>query len=142
MRKMRFLLPYLGTYRSMLVAGVIWLLVTDLLGLLGPWMLKVGIDGVLLGAWSDVQSSGKMLDVGTGTGLIALMIAQRSPAGSLWAVVNEESAFEQAKVNIGNSPFSGYTDARSQWHGFRPYHQSTYTGHLHHCFQRLCPGRI
>jgi tRNA1(Val) A37 N6-methylase TrmN6 len=104
--------------------------------------VKVGIDGVLLGAWSDVKSSGKMLDVGTGTGLIALMIAQRSPAGSLWAVDNEESAFEQAKVNIGNSPFSGYTDARSQWHGFRPYHQSTYTGHLHHCFQRLCPGRI
>ena len=68
--------------------------------------MKVGTDGVLLGAWSDVGSGGKMLDVGTGTGLIALMIAQRSPAGSLWAVENEESALEQAKLNIDNSPFS------------------------------------
>jgi len=68
--------------------------------------MKVGTDGVLLGAWSAVESGGNILDVGTGTGLIALMIAQRSPAGVIWAVDNEESALGQAKVNIDNSPFS------------------------------------
>ena len=41
--------------------------------------MKVGTDGVLLGAWASVPESGsRVLDVGTGTGLIALMIAQRS----------------------------------------------------------------
>lgn len=63
MRKMRFLLPYLNTYRSMLVAGVIWLLVTDLLGLLGPWLLKVGIDGVQAGATRALYGAALVLAV-------------------------------------------------------------------------------
>lgn len=61
MRKMRFLLPYLNNYRSMLVTGVIWLLVTDLLGLLGPWLLKVGIDGVQVGATRTLYGAGLLL---------------------------------------------------------------------------------
>ena len=40
--------------------------------------MKVGTDGVLLGAWADVASSERLLDIGTGSGLIALMCAQRS----------------------------------------------------------------
>lgn len=40
--------------------------------------MKVGTDGVLLGAWCNVSSARRVLDVGTGTGLIALMVAQRS----------------------------------------------------------------
>ena len=68
--------------------------------------MKVGTDGVLLGAWADTENRMNILDVGTGTGLIALMLAQRSPAASLWAVDNEASALAQAKENIGNSPFS------------------------------------
>lgn len=46
MRRLRFLLPFLNPYRSILLAGLGWLLVTDLFGLLGPWLLKVGIDAV------------------------------------------------------------------------------------------------
>ena len=42
---------------------------------------KVGTDGVLLGACSDLKDSGRILDIGTGTGLIAIMSAQRSNAG-------------------------------------------------------------
>ena len=42
--------------------------------------MKVGTDGVLLGAWAGVRPSDRrMLDIGTGTGLLALMLAQRSP---------------------------------------------------------------
>ena len=42
-------------------------------------VMKVGTDGVLLGAWTSVQGAHSILDVGTGTGLVALMLAQRSP---------------------------------------------------------------
>ena len=41
--------------------------------------MKVGTDGVLLGAWADLPDSGHILDVGCGTGLISLMFAQRNP---------------------------------------------------------------
>ncbi len=42
--------------------------------------MKVGTDGVLLGAWASVDGCDSILDVGTGTGLISLMVAQRSEA--------------------------------------------------------------
>ena len=40
--------------------------------------MKVGTDGILLGAWADVSDCQRILDMGTGTGLVALMLAQRS----------------------------------------------------------------
>ena len=40
--------------------------------------MKVGTDGVLLGAWTNLKNANRILDVGTGTGLIALMLAQRT----------------------------------------------------------------
>ena len=40
--------------------------------------MKVGTDGVLLGAWAQLPETGRILDIGTGSGLIALMVAQRS----------------------------------------------------------------
>ena len=42
--------------------------------------MKVGTDGVLLGAWAGIESCNRILDIGTGTGLIAMMLAQRSKA--------------------------------------------------------------
>lgn len=68
--------------------------------------MKVGTDGVLLGAWADTQEVGRMLDVGTGTGLIALMAAQRSTA-SIDAIDIDEAACLQAVENVRNSPFAG-----------------------------------
>lgn len=66
--------------------------------------MKVGIDGVLLGAWADVTNAYSILDVGTGTGLIALMLAQRSDAEIL-AIDIDADAVIQANENALNSPW-------------------------------------
>ena len=68
--------------------------------------MKVGTDGVLLGAWTSVENAADILDVGTGTGLIALMVAQRNPLAKVLAIDVDEQAVGQAKENIGNSLFS------------------------------------
>lgn len=67
--------------------------------------MKVGTDGVLLGAWIDVSGKEKIVDVGAGTGLIALMLAQRNPMASITAIEIDENACAQAKENIGQSVF-------------------------------------
>lgn len=68
--------------------------------------MKVGTDGVLLGAWTDLSRSRRILDVGTGTGLIALMLAQRCPEASVTAIDIDEAAIGQAVENVRNSPWS------------------------------------
>lgn len=66
--------------------------------------MKVGTDGVLLGAWVDVpEHINSILDIGTGTGVIALQLAQRSDAELIDALEIEPQAFEQAVENFENS---------------------------------------
>jgi len=67
--------------------------------------MKVGIDGVLLGVWCNVQDNGKILDIGTGTGLIALMLAQRCNS-EIDAIDIDANAVLQAADNIDHSPWS------------------------------------
>lgn len=67
--------------------------------------MKVGTDGVLLGAWTQVPDDGQILDVGTGTGLIALMLAQRSPDTEILGVDIDADAVEQAMENTVASPW-------------------------------------
>ncbi|MDR1347014.1 MAG: tRNA (adenine(22)-N(1))-methyltransferase TrmK [Prevotellaceae bacterium] len=62
--------------------------------------MKVGIDGVILGAWVDVANAVDILDVGTGTGLIAIMIAQRNSIAHIDAVEIDRQAYEQAAENV------------------------------------------
>lgn len=69
--------------------------------------MKVGTDGVLLGAWTSLQSNPKaILDIGAGTGLIGLMLAQRSAATQIDAIEIDEDAFEQCVENFENSPWA------------------------------------
>jgi tRNA1Val (adenine37-N6)-methyltransferase len=65
--------------------------------------MKVGTDGVLLGAWVNAGSPGRILDIGTGTGLIALMMAQKFPDALIEAIEPEKAAFEEAKFNFVQS---------------------------------------
>jgi len=69
--------------------------------------MKIGTDGVLLGAWTNIDdSAGSILDIGTGTGIIALMLAQRSYAYQIDALEIDENAYEQAMENFENSPWA------------------------------------
>ena len=75
--------------------------------------MKVGTDGVLLGAWAEVRPGDRrMLDVGTGTGLIALMLAQRS-AARITAVDIDVECATQAAENFAASPWADRLDAVS-----------------------------
>jgi len=66
--------------------------------------MKIGTDGVLLGAWCALNNYPEtILDVGCGTGVIALMLAQRSNAMSIDAVEVDENAYEQTVENFENS---------------------------------------
>ena len=67
--------------------------------------MKVGIDGVLLGVWTEIGTAKRILDVGTGTGLIALMLAQRS-CSDIIAIDIDAPAVLQARENVRNSPWS------------------------------------
>lgn len=67
--------------------------------------MKVGTDGVLLGAWGCVEGK-RILDIGTGTGLIALMAAQRNPEAEVLGIDIDEAAILQARENVAESPFS------------------------------------
>lgn len=69
--------------------------------------MKVGTDGVLLGAWCPLEHQPySVLDIGTGTGLIALMVAQRCFAEQIDALEIDGDAFEQAVENFENSPWN------------------------------------
>jgi tRNA1Val (adenine37-N6)-methyltransferase len=68
--------------------------------------MKVGTDGVLLGAWAKAEDAVHILDIGTGTGLIALMMAQRNPGAIIHAIDIDESACLQAEANASSSPFA------------------------------------
>ena len=67
--------------------------------------MKVGTDGVLLGAWANLYNGNTILDIGSGTGLISLMLAQRFPEAIIDAVELDESAYQQTKENFSNSKF-------------------------------------
>lgn len=72
--------------------------------------MKVGTDSVLLGAWAQLPLSGSVLDVGTGCGLLALMVAQRSNT-FITAIDIDEPSITQAQKNFTNSLWSSRINA-------------------------------
>lgn len=85
--------------------------------------MKVGTDGVLLGAWADVVGAKRILDIGTGTGLMALMAAQRSPLAQVTAIEPHRAAFEEAVGNVAASAFGNRIElAQTDINAFRPIH--------------------
>ena len=69
--------------------------------------MKIGTDSVLLGAWTTVEHNPyNVLDIGAGTGILSLMIAQRSNAEQIEAIEIDDEAFEQCAENFENSAWS------------------------------------
>lgn len=73
--------------------------------------MKVGTDGVLLGAWVNVDDVQFVLDVGTGSGLISMMIAQRNTQAEIHGIDVDAEAVSQAQENFQRSPFSSRLSA-------------------------------
>jgi len=67
--------------------------------------MKIGTDGVLLGAWADVTDANRILDIGTGTGVIAIMMTQRHPNAIVTGVEVDEDSGLQAFQNMKASPW-------------------------------------
>lgn len=68
--------------------------------------MKVGTDGVLLGAWAEIPPhAASILDVGTGSGLIALMMAQRSSSAHITGIEIDTAAAAEARANVQQSPW-------------------------------------
>lgn len=76
--------------------------------------MKPGTDGVLLGAWATPFQSEKVLDVGTGTGLIALMMAQRFENAEITGVDIDNEAVKESAQNFRNSPWSDRLNSMEQ----------------------------
>ena len=68
-------------------------------------VFRVGTDGVLLGALASVETFSNVLEVGTGTGLISLMLAQRNSSAQFLGIDINEEAVNLTKINFENSPF-------------------------------------
>lgn len=73
--------------------------------------MKVGMDGVLLGAWADPSGAERILDIGTGSGLIALMMAQKNLSAKIDAIEVDPDAFQEACFNIQQSAWSDRINA-------------------------------
>ncbi len=69
-------------------------------------LMKVGTDGVLLGAWVEPGRAQTILDIGTGTGLIAGMLAQRTTDASITGIEIDEGSARQAAENMAATPWS------------------------------------
>lgn len=68
--------------------------------------MKVGTDGVLLGAWANIEQEKRILDIGTGSGLIALMMAQRNKKALITGIEIDAAASEQAMQNVARSAWA------------------------------------
>lgn len=87
--------------------------------------MKVGTDGVLLGAWAPVNRIYRALDIGSGCGLISLMLAQRNPSLFVVGLELDCDAAEEGKENFAQSPFANRLEMHCadalEWRGNAPF---------------------
>ena len=76
--------------------------------------MKVGTDAVLLGAWCELDGARRVLDVGTGCGVIALMVAQRTTEADIWAIDIDSASVDEARENFLHSPWSDRLQVRQE----------------------------
>lgn len=81
--------------------------------------MKINTDGVLLGAMCDINGADRILDIGTGTGVIALMMAQRKPDVFIDAIDIDYMAYEKSKANFENSLF--HASLKAYHHSFKEF---------------------
>ncbi len=81
--------------------------------------MKINTDGVLLGALCDLHNANRILDIGTGTGVIALMLAQRKQGVFIDGIDINHIAYEKSKVNFENSIFRAHLKAHH--HSFKEF---------------------
>lgn len=74
--------------------------------------MKIGVDAVLVGAWTDISGASRIVDVGTGCGVIALMCAQRAPEAYITAIDIDEASVREAGSNFKCSPWADRLEAR------------------------------
>ncbi|MHA7131754.1 tRNA1(Val) (adenine(37)-N6)-methyltransferase [Algoriphagus namhaensis] len=72
--------------------------------------MKISTDAVMLGALVEAEQAGKLLEIGAGTGVISLMLAQRFPAWRITALEIDEAAADQCAENFSSSPFANRLD--------------------------------
>lgn len=88
--------------------------------------MKVGTDGVLLGAWTEIGQASKIADIGTGTGLIAIMLAQKSTAIITGIEIDQDAAL-QAKENMENTSWKERLNVvRADINDYYPNHKEEY----------------
>ena len=68
--------------------------------------MKVGVDAVILGAWANASNCSNVLDLGAGTGIISLMLAQKNPETQIDAIEINKSAFQDLEINFNNSKWN------------------------------------
>lgn len=92
----------------------------------GNSSMRIGVDAVLLGAWAGDGSARSILDVGTGCGVIALMMAQRNPLASIEAIDIDAASVAEATLNFRNSPWGRRLSAWQADFSKMPANNATY----------------
>ena len=90
--------------------------------------MKVGTDSILLGAWAESHKTSRILDIGSGTGLLALMMAQKYPDAIIDAVELDRSAYNQSILNFEKSQWSNRVKA---------HHTDIQEYHPHHAYDLI-----
>ncbi len=73
--------------------------------------MRVGTDAVILGSWVELKNSKKILDIGTGSGIIAMMMAQKNEGAQIKAIDIDENSISEASQNFKQSPWSERLEA-------------------------------